>query len=120
MNDPTVRDFVAKTLEQVIGGVKDAQERARELGGAVNPKALVEPRGQDVDELKWAYLGGAHSRIREIEFEIELTASDASSVGGGIAVAVVGLGGSKRGESGSAGRIRFKVPVAFPVQPSNE
>ena len=96
-----LKEFVTKTLVEIIEGVKDAQATAKEARGAVIPMA-ADP-------------------IRTIDFDVALTTSESTKSKGGIGVFLggAGIGGQKQaaGEAKSFSRIKFSVPIILPVSP---
>ena len=64
--------------------------------------------------------GNYRPRVEPVEFDIEVSTAESSEERGGfgIFVGALGVGARTRKDesSGSAGRIRFKVHLAMPVQ----
>lgn len=109
-----VKEFVSETLKQVIEGVKDAQPRATELGGAVNPKGL-----RYLDGSSGAVQHQETTRIgQEIEFDIAVTVAETDEAKGGLGlmIATFGLGAQVKTSSAEqlVNRIKFRIPVIFP------
>lgn len=110
-----LKDFVSKTLQEIVAGVKEAQENMVE-GGEINP-AYPMIRGGG----KHTYLTGSNgSPLQNVEFDVAVTATEGKGTKGGIGVFVgsVGLGTQGQSESSntSISRITFSVPVTFPLQ----
>jgi hypothetical protein len=101
-----LEEFVAETTIQVVRGVRHAQGPVRDDGGIVNPVSVKEVRRGTL-------------KTTEIEFDIAVTTTEGTQTKGGIGVFVagVGLGSQGRSEMSSANmsRIRFSVPVEFPL-----
>jgi hypothetical protein len=109
-----LQDFISGTLKELMDGVKNAQKYAAVSGGAINPKGLVY-----LKESSGVVQHRETSRIgQEIEFDIEVTASEEKKTkgGAGVLISIVGLGvqGQSGAENRSVNRIKFKVPVIFP------
>jgi hypothetical protein len=104
-----VRDFVKETILQVMGGVQDAQQvwRSGDNKGHINPV--------------WGSPSKEHlQNVREITFDIAVTASGDSAVSGGAGLKVVGFGdfggkAERRDSVEQVSRISFSVPVLPPV-----
>ena len=98
-----LQDFVTETLVEIATGVRDAQTKVDELGGAVNP-----------------YRGSA-TAVQDIEFDVEVSAAEGTATKGGLGILVgvlsVGTKGQSESSSRSAGRIRFRVPIELPNPP---
>ena len=98
-----VDEFVKTTLSQIIQGVEDAARHveAQSDDGKINPE---QPRAG----------GGPFTTI--IDFDIAVTATESTDVGGGITVLGVGAKGTTKRGSRSISRIKFSVPVVLPQQ----
>jgi hypothetical protein len=109
-----LQDFISGTLKELMDGVKSAQKYATESGGAINPRGLIYLDGSSgmVQHKETSRIG------QEIEFDIEVTASEEEKIksGVGILVSIVGFGvqGQSGSENRSVNRIKFKIPVIFP------
>lgn len=119
-----LQEFVEKAICQVIRAVAGAAtvlaEDEATKSAEINPQMLVvysQPQPSPVTQ------GSGNRKLVEIDFDLAVTTSEASSIEGGgklgVAVAVVKLnaGGSKAAESstGTANRVRFSVPIMLPV-----
>ena len=99
---------VSRALTEAIGGVLDAQKEVGE-GAAINP---------------WVHsrttVAGTNVRLEHMEFDVAVTVSDERSGGGKIGVSVVGLEGTKSTSEQTSNRLRFKVPLAWPLDPNSK
>jgi hypothetical protein len=90
-----LQTFVTRTLKEVIEGIRDAQKEGIRVSAA---------SAEDVD------------------FDVAVTVNEASDKkgGGGLFVAGFGVGaqGSSSLSNSTVSRIKFKVPVFFPDDPS--
>ena len=105
-----LREFVKETLIQIVAGVADAQSRppgAQGDGGPTTSGAIVNPTRDEGVRV-----------IQDVEFDVAITASDATEAGGGLSTAlqVVGLrlGASSASREESISRVRFSVPIVYP------
>ena len=98
-----LKHFVTEALKDIFEGVQAAQESAESVGAIVSP----------ID-------GNYRARVEPVEFDIEVSTAESSEQRGGFGIFVGALGVGARTHSdensGSVGRIRFKVHVAMPVQ----
>jgi hypothetical protein len=105
--------FVQTTLEQVIRGVTEAQTAAGKLGGYVNPQMSSGKSGE--------FHSQTGSPVQRIEFDVAVTVSEGAASGAALQVGGSWFGGSVKGESDrnqtAQNRVRFAIPIAFPVQP---
>ena len=115
-----LQEFVSETLKEIIAGVEEAQTYARDNGAMVNPE--VNHWG---DEEKYATVrlgpeSWARVPIKDVEFDVAVTSTDAkeSQAGAGIFVAALGMGVKDRSDTlnSCVSRIRFSVPLHFPYQ----
>ncbi|MBP7052952.1 MAG: hypothetical protein KBE65_18255 [Phycisphaerae bacterium] len=98
-----LQEFVNESLREIIAGVKEAQEYAKDNNATVNasPPTLRPP-------------------IKEVEFDVAVTSIEGSQAQAGAGIFVAGLGLGAKGKmdtsNSSATRIRFSVPVCLPHQ----
>lgn len=110
-----LREFVSDTIFQIIAGVKEAQEKASELGGDVNPRLSS---GSD-HAAKHGFLRTTGGLAQIVQFDVALTIKEGSGTKGGIGVfaGAVNLGssGQSSNESSSVSRVQFSVPLSLPI-----
>ena len=112
-----LKDFVAISLEQIIDGVKIAQENSKEAGALINPHSLfifTDNRGEDTEHI-------FSLSERTVEFDVAVTAIEEDKAKGGFGLVVAGLiGAGVQGGFNTTNsienRIRFSVPVYLPRQ----
>lgn len=100
----TLEDFVSDTLQQVNLGVRRAQHDSKgNSAGIINPNE-------------------GFAKIEFIDFDVAVTTIAGTESRGGIGVFVgpVGLGsqGASEASNSSINRIKFKIPVLYPVGPA--
>lgn len=109
-----LQDFVAQTLTQIIGGVKQAQAEAVGLQADVNPH--LSSSAEQAGKLGFFWAGGR--AVQVVHFEIDLMVVEGTGTKGaiGVFVGAIGLGssGQSTAENRSSSRIRFVVPIALP------
>lgn len=107
-----LHEFVKETLVQIVRGITEAQQH--EIIQSNN--ASVVPHGVSSSDLKLAN--------REIQFDIVITTQTGSSAKGGVGIFVGGLGVGTQGKLDSndslENRVKFSVPVLFPMQKVNK
>ena len=102
-----LKEFVSETLKEIIAGVKDAQEYAKENGACVNPTefgTLAKP--EHVIDMG----DGKSSIVQPISFDICVSDKRTKSGKGGIEIVSGGYEGTKATEN----RVKFSVAVALP------
>ena len=113
-----LKEFVSETLVSIVGGIKDAQEKTKELGASVNPGGLMRKSEAVSDNSTWDNRNNNFSQ--PVAFDIAITAEDSAKGGARVKVLSGILGGDIGGEKGSknvlASRIQFAVPVLFPSE----
>lgn len=109
-----LNEFVRHTLTHIVTGVKKAQDDVKDIGGKVNPTG-VHWRGAGEKELKFIPGWGI---IQDVEFDLSVTSSEATSTGGGLKIPLYSVEGGAQMEREksliSMNRIKFIVPVLFP------
>lgn len=121
MNTMELKEFVSKTLIQIIEGVADAQEQTRATHGYADQRDRVHPRlNENADsspEGKY-FTTQMGELIQMVAFDVAVTTEHSSDTkaGGGIRVAGVGFGGdiAAADKDTSVSRVSFEVPVTFP------
>ena len=114
MDNMELKEFIEKTLLQVIQGVKSAQSKASELGAVVSPLGM---RTQNKD-LYILIMQGCSMPLGKIEFEAALTKSESEGGKSGIGVFLGGVGFGGQSDSTtqnhSMTKIKFSVPILLP------
>ena len=115
-----LNEFVKETLTQIVKGVKESQDEIRGQGGYANPAVFTSAHGKEEATHFGTVSDGQNVLL--IDFDVAITVSDSmeGGVGGKLSVASIfkleaGSKGTTASESTS--RIRFKVPLALPVDP---
>ena len=107
-----LKDFIRQTLEQIVEGVHSAQSDIEGRGATINPTSVSFQRDGEWNR----YNSGMPQNV---EFDVGLTSVDkkGSTEGIGVFLGSVSLG--KKNESGlehtAVTRVRFSVPLAFPM-----
>jgi hypothetical protein len=114
-----LEDFITEVLKQVISGVKNAQQHAKENGASINSKHLYRystPTGMAINTDQ----ATRKPMVEEIEFDVAVTASSQGNIKGGmglfVSVAGIGYQAEKNTGNSTVSRIKFKIPVSFPQQ----
>ena len=113
-----LKDFITETLTQMMEGVKNAQEKAKEVGAIVNPEANDSSK-------HYIEVGNEHiASIQNVEFEIALTASTTEETKKGINVAFaaieLGRGKGNNEQNSAINKIKFEIPIVLPCTVQGE
>lgn len=112
-----LKDFISSTLTQIAEGVKDSQDKYKDLGGVVNPKGLRQVEG-GIPYGKTTPINGDAFLLCNVQFEVSLTNDNSTSNTGGIGVLFGAISfGGKSGESEnqtSLTKVSFNIPVKLP------
>jgi len=101
-----LREFISKTVEDIIGGVQDAQKKV--------------PEGCVVPAIKQTFEAVQHgvSEFQAVEFEVTVRADERAGSEARLSVVAAVVGGGVKGESGKSGghaaTLRFRIPVRLP------
>lgn len=111
-----LKDFVSQTLTQILDGVKTSQAYAKENNAGINP-----PYPSFFGDKASSYLKGKNGGIIQyIDFDVAVTTIEGTGTKGGIGIFVgpVGIGAQGKSDSSntSVSRIKFSIPVEFPIQ----
>lgn len=112
-----LQEFVRTTLVQITRGVQDAQTSVRENGGYVSPPSHSPVKNE-------AHFDNLHDGqvVFLVDFDVAVTVNETTGTNAEAKLKVGGLlslgAGGKSGDSHeSVSRIKFKVPLALPVDP---
>jgi hypothetical protein len=112
-----LQEFVSQAVKEIIAGVQEAQTYAATTGARINP--ALHYGAAD----KGPYALGTDDEprpIRDVEFDVGVTSTDASETqaGADVFVAVLGIGARGRSDTsnGCVSRIKFSVPIVLPIQ----
>jgi hypothetical protein len=101
-----LRQFISATLLDIVGAVKDAQEKS-------DPGTIV----PDVASTFQSVEAGIHE-LQAIEFEVTVNVGERSGTETKINVVAAFLGGSTKAGSDKAGghaaTLKFKIPICLP------
>ena len=118
-----LNDFIRETLVQIASGIEGAQEELKQK----DSEAIINTNITIIEDGMLA-TGGVRKSVEYIEFDVAVLVSDqvGKKVGAGITVASVfkvGASGESTTSHGSESRIKFKIPMTYPMhkyeQPSD-
>lgn len=111
-----LKDFVSETIVQISQGLIDAQEKTKDLGTVINPPLFTKP---EEDAIVKDNEGNTDQAAQFIDFDICLTVENAnnSEAKGKISIFSCSLGGGESSSVniGNMNRIKFTIPVVFPL-----
>lgn len=114
-----LQDFITETIVQIVRGIENAGEQLKDSKALVNPRNVkIEPSATNVYgfvEVNKPFL----KAVQKVEFDVAVTVSNGTTTKGGIGIMVgaIGLGsqGQSDAQSGYVSRIKFSIPVVFPM-----
>ena len=113
-----LKEFVSKSIVSIIEVIAEAQNKATEFGGYVNPGGLKRNTAKVKDNATWDERNNNYLQI--VDFDIAITADNTERGGAKIKVlsGILGgnLGGEKSNKNTVSSRIKFSVPVLLPCQ----
>lgn len=119
-----LKEFVKESIVQISHGIEEANSEISGMGAMVNPMYV------QMNSDKAQSYGRTTSRnndypnpdgkiIQKLEFDVALTAESGQqgSAGAKLSIASIGIGadGKKESSNRSESRLRFSIPVVFPV-----
>ena len=110
-----LQEFITESLTQIMAGVAAAAEAAKEHGALINPRMTHE--GGDKRALVMTGSGPSFAETVHFDIAVTVTEGTESKAGIGIFAGAVGLGakGATAAETSSVSRLKFNVPIAFPM-----
>ena len=117
MKQMKLSDFITETITEIIAGVFNAQENAKEKNAIVNPAHLV------FDGNVYTKVGSAQTYgeiVTPINFEISLTVSETDKEQGGFGIFAAAFGAGVKGENEdrkeNIHKIKFQTIIQLPSQ----
>jgi hypothetical protein len=105
-----LRSFTKQALEEVVGGVRDAQVAIGAMGAVVSPGRLINSQGE-------LSRPADYERLTTVEFDVAITATEEVATKGGVsALKILEVGADNRSTDTQTSRIRFSVRVRLPLQ----
>lgn len=113
-------EFVKQSLTQIVQGVKESQDAIRKQGGYANPAVFTSAPGKESATHFGSVSDGQNVLL--VDFDVAVTVTDTVEGGIGGKLSVASLFKVEAGSKGSSAseatsRIKFKVPLALPVDP---
>lgn len=117
-----LKEFIAETLKEIIAGIKDAQTYANAQGALISPHTdVVGNSYQNSNEpVLYHFDGEVNHLLQIVEFDVAITSSTKDTEKGGVGVVTailnVGVQGENQDTKSEVSRIKFSIPVMFPIQ----
>jgi len=110
-----LKQFVTETLVQISEGIEEAQRQLKERGSA----AIVNTNMTKTD-VGHLVTGGRRRPVEYVEFDVAILANEGTETKAGIGLTVASLlrldaGGKSSESAGRESRIKFKVPMSYPM-----
>ena len=111
-----IKEFIKTTLSQIVEGVAEAQSTVAPLGGIVSPAMA----SGITEHTQFLGLSEGGSLVFAIDFDVAVTVNAAEGTKAGAKLEVMslvnlGAGGESSKSSQSMSRVKFRVPLALPV-----
>lgn len=110
-----LKEFITETLVQICAGIEAAQKQLKDSGSEaiINTNMTVDSAGHLVT-------GGRRRPVEFVEFDVAILASEGTETKGGVGLTVASLlkldaGGKSTETAGRESRIKFKVPMSYPM-----
>lgn len=111
-----LKEFITQTLNNIVDGIADAQAHALEKQAMINPSCTV----RSEETIVYHTVMGPAFTVQVIEFDIAVTVTDEDKSKGGIgvlsAVLNVGVQGEANKINNETSRVKFSIPVVFPLE----
>lgn len=117
-----LEEFVKISLEQIISGVKKAQESTKLPNKHPSEADLVNPAimySADSAPKGKYFATTQRNLVHFVDFDVAVSAEDSTEAKGRFSLKVAGLGGVEAGAGGSEkstsiSRVKFSVPIQLP------
>ena len=117
MKEMKLQDFISGVITEIIDGIVLAQGHAEKVGAKINPilSGEIDPGFYYFHEPT-----GKRQFGQLIEFDVSVTTAESEEAKGGIGLfaGAIGFGSQAQfeGSRSDLARVRFQIPVIFPVQ----
>lgn len=111
-------DFIEQTLTQITEGVRRSQDSIREKGGYANPAAYLSSEDKAGAAQYGRTATGQDVLLVDFDVAVSVSGEIGQTAGGKLAIASVfgaGAEASNKEINQSTSRIKFKVPLALPI-----
>jgi len=110
-----LKQFITETLVQISDGIQEAQKQLKERGS----EAIVNTNMTETD-VGHLVTGGRRRPVEHVEFDVAILANEGTETKAGVGITVASLlkldaGGKSSQTSGRESRIKFKVPISYPM-----
>ena len=110
-----LKQFITETLVQIAAGIEAVQAQLKEAGSA----AIVNTN-MTVTDVRHLVTGGRRRPVEFVEFDVAILANEGTETKAGIGLTVASLlrldaGGKSTESAGRESRIKFKVPMSYPM-----
>jgi hypothetical protein len=113
-----LKEFIAETLVQIADGIEQAQGTLKEnkSGAIINTNMTETDSGRLVT-------GGRCKAVEMVEFDVAILANEGTATKAGIGLTVASIiklnaSGESKQSTGTESRIKFKVPMSYPMHKS--
>lgn len=110
-----LKQFITETLVQISEGFEDAQKQLKERGS----EARINTNMTKTDD-GHLVTGGRRRPFEFVDFDVAILANEETETKAGIGLTVASLlkldaGGKSNQSAGRESRIKFKVPMSYPM-----
>lgn len=102
-----LKDFIKATIKDISNAVSELNDEMKDTGLQVNPLFDSAPHGYRFTE------DGA--TIQEIDFKLQVSASEKTEAGGGFYINVIKAGANTESGNSTVSTLEFQISVALPV-----
>lgn len=102
-----LKDFIKGTIKDISEAITELNEEIGDTGLLVNPKV-----DNHLENTRYAVDGMI---IQDIEFNLQVSASEKTDAGGGIHINVLKAGLSNTTDNATVSTIQFKIAVSLPT-----
>jgi hypothetical protein len=111
-----LKEFVRESLKQIVEGVSEAQEPVRRHGGYVNPTVLP----KTTSDAHFGEFLPSGQQVFLVEFDVAVAVNEQTGTHAEAKLQVasflsLGVGGKSGDAQQTTQRIKFKVPLALPL-----
>jgi hypothetical protein len=103
-----LKDFVKGTISDIALAIKELNDEKSNIGLLVNPNNYDQIKANE-----FLFIGDGRL-VKDVEFNLSISASDTTEAGGSLKINVLKAGISNEANNSTVSTIRFSIPVVFP------
>lgn len=115
-------EFIKETLIEIATGIKESQDKIKELGGISSPAIISVMSKSDTQGFLGKTTDGRYAYFIDFDITVQVSETTAQDGKGKLQIGVFSVGGNiaQDASTNSLNHIRFRIPFSPPVDAETE